>query len=30
MAEPLCQRCGDTGDCAHLGRDVEQLDRLAS
>ena len=25
MAEPVCQRCGATGDCEHLGREVEQL-----
>jgi hypothetical protein len=25
MAEPVCQRCGATGDCDHLGHEVEQL-----
>jgi hypothetical protein len=25
MAEPVCQRCGATADCDHLGREVEQL-----
>jgi hypothetical protein len=26
MAEPVCQRCGATDDCAHLARDVDELD----
>jgi hypothetical protein len=25
MGEPVCQRCGATSDCDHLGREVEQL-----
>jgi hypothetical protein len=25
MAEPVCQRCGATSDCDHLGHEVEQL-----
>jgi hypothetical protein len=29
MAEPVCQRCGATTDCEHLGHDVdEKLDRV--
>ena len=32
MAEPVCQRCGATTDCDHLGRDLQldQLDDLAA
>jgi hypothetical protein len=25
MAEPVCQRCGATSDCEHLGREVDRL-----